>query len=92
MDFDLHGDGTVSILKDKGGVAISNPQAEDREVYLEGVSDSLSSTHVDILGVSAGFDNHLLDRGGLLSTEDYRTIGALVHEASERCSIGCFTR
>ncbi len=91
LDFDLHfGDGTVSILRDKGYVAIHNPEAEDRQSYLEEVKKHLAAATVDIIGVSAGFDNHMQDWGGLLSTEDYRTIGGVVRETCERLKIGCF--
>jgi acetoin utilization deacetylase AcuC-like enzyme len=91
LDFDLHfGDGTVSILRDKGYVAIHNPEAEDRQSYLEEVRKHLAAATVDIIGVSAGFDNHMQDWGGLLSTEDYRAIGGMVRETCERLKIGCF--
>lgn len=91
LDFDLHfGDGTVSILRDQGYVAIHNPEAEDRQTYLQEVRAHLSAAAVDIIGVSAGFDNHMQDWGGLLSTEDYRTIGGMVRETCERLQIGCF--
>ena len=91
LDFDLHfGDGTVSILEPEGYCAIHNPQAEDREVYLAKVADHLARARADIIGVSAGFDNHRLDWGGLLTTEDYRTMGRLVRETANRLGAGCF--
>lgn len=91
LDFDLHyGDGTVSILRDKGYVAIHNPEAEDRQTYLQEVKTHLDAATVDIIGVSAGFDNHMQDWGGLLSTEDYRTIGGMLRETCRRLDIGCF--
>jgi acetoin utilization deacetylase AcuC-like enzyme len=91
LDFDLHyGDGTVSILKQKGYVAIHNPEAEHRQVYLKSVAAELENAHVDIIGVSAGFDNHLLDWGQLLRTEDYQAMGRMVWEACRRLKIGCF--
>jgi len=45
---------------------------------------------VDIIGVSAGFDNHAEDWGGLLSTADYKEIGRLVKKASMMHGGGCF--
>jgi acetoin utilization deacetylase AcuC-like enzyme len=45
---------------------------------------------VDMIGLSAGFDNHVEDWGGLLNTEDYRDIGRMVREAADRCGAGCF--
>ncbi|MGD9506475.1 MAG: histone deacetylase family protein [Syntrophobacteraceae bacterium] len=92
LDFDMHyGDGTVSIFKDRGYVAIHNPQEDERRAYLDEVEKHLASAAgVDIIGVSAGFDNHILDWGGLLTTEDYRTLGRMVHETSARLGVGCF--
>ena len=91
LDFDMHyGDGTVSILREKGYVAIHNPESEDRLVFLEEVEKHLSTAQVDIIGVSAGFDNHMQDWGGVLRTEDYRTMGRMVWETRRRLGIGCF--
>jgi acetoin utilization deacetylase AcuC-like enzyme len=40
----------------------------------------------DIIAISAGFDRHEEDWGGLLKTEDYSTIGKWAKEASlEHC-------
>lgn len=91
LDFDLHyGDGSVSILRDRGYVAIHNPDAENRKLYLQSVEANLAKAQVDIIGVSAGFDNHQLDWGGLLRTEDYRTLGRMVRDTCRRLNIGCF--
>ncbi len=91
LDFDLHyGDGTVNILGEKGYAAILNPQTENRLEYLRLVEHDLGAVRADIIAVSAGFDAHQLDWGGVLLTEDYHTIGALVREACTRLGIGCF--
>jgi acetoin utilization deacetylase AcuC-like enzyme len=91
LDFDLHhGDGTEAILRDKGYALIYNPRSRERRAYLEEVEAALSSSQVDMIGVSAGFDNHLLDWGGLLHTEDYQEIGRIIHTACKRLGIGCF--
>lgn len=91
LDFDLHyGDGTVNILKDRGFVAIHNPDDNNRERYLDSVRYELSRAEVDIIGVSAGFDNHRLDWGGLLTTEDYQTMGRMVHDRAKEIGAGCF--
>ena len=91
LDFDLHyGDGNVNILRDKGYVTIHNPGSHDRKAYLEEVEAGLAEAKVDIIGVSAGFDNHVQDWGGLLETEDYRTMGRMVLETSRRNGAGCF--
>ncbi|MDY0039929.1 MAG: histone deacetylase family protein [Desulforhabdus sp.] len=91
LDFDMHfGDGTVSILRDRGYVAIHNPDADDRLTYLQQVEEHLAAARVDIIGVSAGFDNHMQDWGGLLTTEDYQAMGAMIRAACDRLGIGCF--
>lgn len=91
LDFDMHyGDGTVNILEDKGYVDIHNPESHDRKAYLEDVSRRLSRAEADMVAVSAGFDNHAEDWGGVLLTEDYRTMGRMVLEASKRLGAGCF--
>ena len=91
LDFDLHfGDGTVNILGGKGYVSIFNPSSSDRNEYLSSVRAHLFSERFDIIGVSAGFDHHVADWGGLLTTEDYREMGSLVREASLKNGGGCF--
>lgn len=91
LDFDLHyGDGNVNILEHKGYVAILNPLASNRNEYLKNVQDALARTDADMIAVSAGFDNHEDDWGGLLKTEDYQYMGRLVRETARRNQGGCF--
>ena len=91
LDIDLHyGDGTVNILGDEDWVSIHNPVANTREKYIEDVRKALRGFDADILGISAGFDNHRRDWGGLLETQDYRTIGNMVRETCERSGAGYF--
>lgn len=91
LDIDLHfGDGTVNILGDKDWVKIHNPSARNRDLYLRETGEALSDRTVDLIGVSAGFDYHRDDWGGLLETEDYFTIGKWVREAAEANRGGCF--
>jgi len=91
LDIDLHfGDGTVNILEGSGYVSIYNPSASHPEEYLKNVESRLFSEKVDIIGVSAGFDNHAEDWGGLLSTADYKEIGRMVRQASNKNGGGCF--
>jgi acetoin utilization deacetylase AcuC-like enzyme len=91
LDFDLHfGDGTTNILGGQGYVDIYNPTASNRRDYVANVEKWLLSKPVDIIGVCAGFDNHVNDWGGLLSTQDYQDMGRLVREASVRNKGGCF--
>ena len=91
LDFDLHfGDGTVNILGDRPWVTIHNPRARSREDYLEEVEQTLESHPADIIGISAGFDHHIADWGGLLATEDYYEMGRLVRSAARKNNGGCF--
>lgn len=91
LDFDLHyGDGTVNILGNRENITIFNPEARSRKDYIASVERALHQVSPDIIGVSAGFDNHVDDWGGLLTTEDYYTMGRLVFERSKEVGCGCF--
>ncbi len=91
LDFDLHfGDGTVNLLGGRGWATLCNPTGSDREVYLASVEKALAEHPADVIGVSAGFDNHQEDWGGLLATEDYRQMGRWVRRASQANGGGCF--
>lgn len=91
LDFDLHfGDGTVNILDGKGYATIFNPSSADPRDYVASVEERLASKRWDIVGVSAGFDNHEADWGGLLATDDYRAMGRLVRRTALRSKGGCF--
>lgn len=91
LDFDLHfGDGNVNILEHESWVEIINPESLNRQRYLDRVKSCLEATSADVIAVSAGFDNHLNDWGGLLHTDDYRLMGNWVREAAERNSGGCY--
>ena len=84
------GDGTVNILGTRSYAAIYNPNAYHRDDYLAEVRKILKECRADIIGLSAGFDNHAADWGGVLITEDYRDIGAMVRETAQRCNAGYF--
>jgi acetoin utilization deacetylase AcuC-like enzyme len=91
LDFDLHfGDGTENILGKRSYVTIHNPGSYDRESYLEEVEQELRRYPADVIGISAGFDNHRQDWGGLLTTDDYATMGRMVRFAARRNGGGCF--
>jgi acetoin utilization deacetylase AcuC-like enzyme len=91
LDFDLHfGDGTENTLGRKNYVGIHNPAANDRKAYLEEVEQELNRFRADIIGISAGFDNHRQDWGGLLTTDDYQEMGRMVRNAARRNGGGCF--
>ena len=91
LDIDLHfGDGTVNILGGKDYVTVHNVAAGRRGAYLAEVEAAMDGCRVDLIGISAGFDNHVEDWGGTLTTEDYRIIGQSVHRAADRAGGGCF--
>ena len=91
LDFDLHnGDGTINILGHTGWVQILNPVTRTRAEYIKEVEERLSCLKVDIIGISAGFDHHEEDWGGLLATQDYETMGRMVRDAALACNGGCF--
>jgi len=88
LDFDLHyGDGTSNTFSGSQSVSYFHPEGSRREGFLEEVKQCLQTKKpYDIIAISAGFDRHEEDWGGLLKTEDYFTIGKWAKEASlERC-------
>jgi acetoin utilization deacetylase AcuC-like enzyme len=91
LDIDLHyGDGTVNILGGKDWVTVHNVEAHDRDAYMKEVAREMDRCEADIIGISAGFDNHELDWGGTLATDDYEGIGRMVRKAADRSGGGCF--
>lgn len=87
LDFDLHfGDGTKNYFS----------QVPNVTYFHMGSLNDLSSrlqevTECDLVGISAGFDRHLEDWGGMLSTQDYKYIGSAVKEMCNRlCPDKCF--
>jgi len=89
LDFDLHfGDGTNNIFTGTP-VIYYQPDTDHREVFMQRLARELGEEKgYDILAVSAGFDRHVDDWGGELTTEDYRTIGELAKAASARVCKG----
>ncbi len=82
LDFDLHyGDGTENIFKGSG-IKYFQPEAHGPGFVEEIKAVFDKERNYDILAVSAGFDRHVDDWGGQLTTDDYRTIGELVKEAA----------
>jgi len=91
LDIDLHyGDGTVNILGMRSWVDVINAEAIARNRYLKEVAEAMENCRADLIGISAGFDNHVEDWGGLLFTEDYQEIGRRVRTAADRNGGGCF--
>jgi acetoin utilization deacetylase AcuC-like enzyme len=91
LDIDLHyGDGNVNILGEKDEVTVYNVEADTRRTYMDEVKAEMAACRADIIGISAGFDNHIDDWGGLLATEDYFEIGQQVRDAALGNDSGCF--
>jgi acetoin utilization deacetylase AcuC-like enzyme len=87
LDIDLHfGDGTDNFFLDRRDVVVANIQENSRERFLRKVELATSSNEYDMIAISAGFDRHVEDWGGTLTTEDYFTIGRNVRDqAMARC-------
>ncbi|MFC1833422.1 histone deacetylase family protein [Thermodesulfobacteriota bacterium] len=87
LDIDLHfGDGTDNFFTGSKNVEVANIQQNDREIFLHDVDRALSSTEYDVIAISAGFDRHVEDWGGTLTTEDYYVIGRNVRDfARSKC-------
>ncbi|MBN1662548.1 MAG: histone deacetylase family protein [Deltaproteobacteria bacterium] len=91
LDIDLHfGDGTVNILGSSGYVDICNPVSQKSSNYVSEIEQALAGGPYDIIGISAGFDNALLDWGGVLDRPDYVEIGCMVRRAAGRTGAGYF--
>ncbi len=90
LDFDLHyGDGTDNAFRGSSSVVYHHPEGAGREALMEAIVDLLQKgKDFGILAVSAGFDRHEHDWGGMLTTEDYRAIGRHVKEAAVRVCDG----
>lgn len=89
IDFDLHfGDGTNNIFTGTP-IIYFQPDTDLREVFMQRLARKLEDeSGYDILAVSAGFDRHVDDWGGELTSEDYRAIGTITREAAERICRG----
>ena len=91
LDSDLHfGDGTANILGNRNWVTVINVEAHSRSHYLREEEKTMKNCRADLIGISAGFDNHVEDWGGLLHNEDYEEIGRRVRSAAVRNGEGCF--
>ena len=89
LDFDMHtGDGNINCLGHDPDVTIYNPSFPGgNEGYVNSVEQKLRSKlgrGYDIIAASAGFDNYVRDWGGLLTTDDFHTIGALMKDFAEK--------
>lgn len=80
IDFDYHfGDGTDNTFNQNSQVHYYWVRGHAREEFFDNIEAILTEMpDFDLLGVSAGFDRHIDDWGGLLTTEDYQTIGKIL--------------
>lgn len=88
VDFDLHfGDGTDNIFKYKTGVIYHHVAGHGRPAFLDNLRRFLDSQkECDLVAVSAGFDWHVKDWGGLLETQDYAEMGEMLRKyAAQAC-------
>ncbi len=88
LDFDLHyGDGTANTFSASTSVTYFHPKGSFRREFIEEIERKLNIIdECDIVAVSAGFDRHEDDWGGLLKSEDYKTIGELLKDfANAKC-------
>jgi acetoin utilization deacetylase AcuC-like enzyme len=91
LDIDLHfGDGTINIFEKRNWATVINIEVHSRIHYLQEVEGAMKNCRADLIGISAGFDNHADDWGGLLDTEDYEEIGYRVRSAADGNGGGCF--
>ncbi len=89
LDFDLHfGDGTSNIFQGSQ-IVYFQPHTSERQGFLKEIGKRLETEKgYHILAVSAGFDRHEEDWGRMLKTDDYRTIGKMVKDASQNICQG----
>ncbi|HOV43382.1 histone deacetylase family protein [Syntrophothermus lipocalidus] len=80
IDFDLHyGDGTAKIFSGNSEVRYCHLSGQMRESVLRQLEVCLErNADIELIAVSAGFDNHEADWGGLLKTEDYTAIASML--------------
>jgi acetoin utilization deacetylase AcuC-like enzyme len=90
IDIDLHyGDGTANIFMNTPQVTYYHVDGNNPQQYLNNLTQFLKNIKTtDIIAVSAGFDRHEQDWGGLLKTEDYVAIGRIIKEYSEKICEG----
>ncbi|MGM0688107.1 MAG: histone deacetylase family protein [Bacillota bacterium] len=92
VDFDLHfGDGTANIFQKDNRVKFWYSQENSRLRYLDALEKDLQNYETDLVAVSAGFDRGINDWGGMLTGQDYNTIGQLLGSyAREKCKARLF--
>ena len=79
IDFDLHyGDGTANTFSGEPGVLYYHVKGNSSQVFVENLKTYLLGAKAELVAVSAGFDRHRNDWGGLLATSDYKEMGEIL--------------
>ncbi|HHU75652.1 MAG TPA: histone deacetylase family protein [Firmicutes bacterium] len=79
VDFDLHfGDGTANTFAGDPHVSYYHAEGGSSRDLIENMKVALRGKNADMLAISAGFDRHRNDWGGLLSTPDYEELGKIL--------------
>lgn len=86
VDIDLHyGDGTANSFAGNPDIVYHHVALGGGETFLSDLVGFFDSIHeCDIVAVSAGFDRHVEDWGGMLKTEDYRQAAKIIKEFAEK--------
>ncbi len=83
IDFDLHyGDGTANTFSRRDDIHFYHVRGENGSMAVNNIRKELEQAAYDIIAVSAGFDRHIHDWGGKLTTADYGEIGRVIGEFS----------
>ena len=83
VDFDLHyGDGTENAFRGEPNITYYHlPRTNSLEELEKMLGEAKG---YDLVAVSAGFDRHVEDWGGMLTTQDYTRIGEAIKRFSEK--------
>jgi acetoin utilization deacetylase AcuC-like enzyme len=90
IDIDLHyGDGTASIFAGFPRVLYHHIAGGNKINFFRDLKEFLDSiSKCDFVAVSAGFDRHEEDWGGVLSTEDYFQAAEILKNFAEKVCFG----
>ena len=84
LDIDLHyGDGTANIFANVPDVSYHHVAGGNRENFKDLTRFLNSIPECDIIAVSAGFDRHEEDWGGVLKTGDYQQTAEMIKDFAE---------
>ncbi|QGT99445.1 Deacetylase [Candidatus Syntrophocurvum alkaliphilum] len=92
IDIDLHlGDGTYETFKNHEQVEYYHIKGRNSHNFIKELEDYLENKTCDIIAISAGFDRHEYDWGGMLPTTSYNIAGQILGKFTrEKCQGGLF--